>query len=155
MRSGFKQVLRQMAKNTLTSACKVDGCNHTATTKGMCGKHYMRARRTGDPNKTRRAGRPRSEMLKVGRVMFREWSPRTIARWARAMRLLRSGDDDVPAAIKRVTRPNGTMNVSEFERDAEFWVYALQDDAESAVERALTADRGGEIRRRRRDRREP
>jgi hypothetical protein len=124
-----------MARNTLTSACKVDGCNHGAVAKGLCAKHYARARRAGDPTKTRRSGRPHDEMLAVGRNLFPDWSPRTIARWARAMRLLRSGDDDVPAAIERVTRPNGTMNVSEFERDAEFWVYALfNNDATSSLE---------------------
>jgi hypothetical protein len=31
------------------SNCKVEGCSNAAVAKGLCAKHYMRARRTGDP----------------------------------------------------------------------------------------------------------
>jgi hypothetical protein len=105
-----------MAKNTLTSACEVEGCNHGVVAKGLCAKHYMRARRTGDSSKTRRAGRPRDEMLSHWRKLFPEWSPRTLARWVRARKLLRAfaSDEQVDAIIKRASRPNSkTLNVSE------------------------------------------
>jgi predicted RNase H-like nuclease (RuvC/YqgF family) len=32
------------------SNCKVQGCPNVGIAKGLCAKHYMRARRTGDPS---------------------------------------------------------------------------------------------------------
>jgi chromosome segregation ATPase len=32
------------------SNCKLQGCPNAAIAKGLCAKHYMRARRTGDPS---------------------------------------------------------------------------------------------------------
>lgn len=31
-------------------ACSVDGCSDDAKTKGLCGRHYMRIKRYGDPH---------------------------------------------------------------------------------------------------------
>jgi hypothetical protein len=117
-----------MAEN-MSSACTVDGCNHGAVAKGLCAKHYARARRTGDPNKTRRAGRPRSGWLEYGRHYFgTDWSPRTIARLARAERLMKAATgsfeewiEESKAIKKRAKRPNGQYNVSQIEREAELF----------------------------------
>jgi hypothetical protein len=42
--------------------------------------------------------------------MFREWNPRTRARYKTAMTLL--GQEDQKEVIQLVTRPNGSVNVS-------------------------------------------
>jgi DNA-binding response OmpR family regulator len=39
--------------------CTIVGCDRRPVAKGLCAKHYMRARRTGDPNQTGRPGRRR------------------------------------------------------------------------------------------------
>jgi hypothetical protein len=36
--------------------CTIAGCDGKAVSNGLCAKHYMRLRRTGDPNVTRRPG---------------------------------------------------------------------------------------------------
>lgn len=44
--------------------CKISGCANPAIAQGLCAKHYMRQRRTGDPTVKRRPGpksRPNSE----------------------------------------------------------------------------------------------
>jgi hypothetical protein len=37
--------------------CLVDGCDKKPIAKGLCAKHYMRQRRTGDPTLTMRIAR--------------------------------------------------------------------------------------------------
>ena len=39
--------------------CSIPGCGGESRAKGFCWKHYMRLRRTGDPTKTLKPGRPR------------------------------------------------------------------------------------------------
>src|SRR5438067_523459 len=34
----------------MVKPCNVEGCNGVANHRGMCGKHYQRLRRHGDPN---------------------------------------------------------------------------------------------------------
>jgi hypothetical protein len=78
----------------------------------------MRQRRTGDPNQTRKRGRKRDPL----RDLFPDWSLRTIARFKAAMRTLRDlgGEELWARTIKVATRPNGTLNVAEVERQAAF-----------------------------------
>jgi hypothetical protein len=92
--------------------CKIDGCGRASVAKDLCGKHYMRLRRTGDANRVRKSGPKRSESLT--RSLLREWSPRTRARFDRALRMLLSagGREEAEQAIKLSTRPNGSVNVS-------------------------------------------
>ena len=33
----------------MSNTCTIQGCKNPTVAKGLCGKHYMRARRTGDP----------------------------------------------------------------------------------------------------------
>jgi DNA-binding response OmpR family regulator len=58
--------------------CTIEGCDRKPIAKGLCAKHYMRARRTGDPNQTGKPGRKRdpAPMPTSG-----DRSPRSIARW--------------------------------------------------------------------------
>src|SRR5215471_8786251 len=36
--------------------CEISGCPNAAVARGLCAKHYMRRRRTGDPTVTRNPG---------------------------------------------------------------------------------------------------
>jgi hypothetical protein len=90
--------------------------------KGLCGKHYQRQRRTGDPEKVRPAGRPWSNpKIQATRQsgLAAEWSPRTLARYVRAWDILDELGEDFGAAVAAATRANGTINVSRFERIAD------------------------------------
>lgn len=62
--------------------CTIQDCDREPVAHGLCAKHYMRARRTGDPNQIRKPGRKRDlePMLKN-----RDRSPRLNARRARAV----------------------------------------------------------------------
>jgi hypothetical protein len=95
--------------------CKIKGCEGKAIAKGLCAKHYMRARRTGDPKQVGKPGRPPDPIIGMWRDQMCEfgWSPRTMARYVEAMALLRDMDMETKrAAVKAATRPNGSMNVS-------------------------------------------
>ena len=80
-----------------------------------------------------RIGRPLDYELELYRALFREWSPRQIARYALAMRTLRFAGDDPLEAIRVATRPNGSLNVSKLDRLAAQaivrWVRAREADA--------------------------
>jgi DNA-binding response OmpR family regulator len=39
--------------------CTIEGCDRKPVARGLCAKHYMRARRTGDPTQTHKPGRKR------------------------------------------------------------------------------------------------
>jgi DNA-binding response OmpR family regulator len=39
--------------------CTIEGCDRKSVALGLCAKHYMRARRTGDPAQTHKPGRKR------------------------------------------------------------------------------------------------
>jgi hypothetical protein len=90
--------------------CIIEGCSGKAVGKGLCAMHYMRARRTGDPIKTRRPGRKKDELTVLYENLFRDWSPRTRARFTATMRLL--DESERTEAIKRATRASGLMSVS-------------------------------------------
>ena len=40
--------------------CTIEGCDRKPVASGLCAKHYMRARRTGDPTQTYKPGRKRN-----------------------------------------------------------------------------------------------
>jgi hypothetical protein len=64
-------------------------------------------------------GRPRSPSLEIFRKGKPDWSPRTIARFDHAMRLLCGCGADVEAVISLYTRANGTVRVAALEAHAE------------------------------------
>jgi hypothetical protein len=98
--------------------CSIEGCDREPVAKGLCARHYMRRRRTGDPNRTRKAGRKRDPL----RDLFQEWSRRTVGHHKAAMMVLLTlgGEELWAQAVKVATRPNGTLNVAELERQATF-----------------------------------
>jgi hypothetical protein len=112
--------------------CSIEGCDGKAIAKGLCAKHYMRLRRTGDPGSERKRGRPRDqdEMLAMTRTMFKEFSPRTIARHVRASRLLFAVLDGKTheEIIKSCIRPSGSFNFSKLLRLAELLYEAAHED---------------------------
>jgi hypothetical protein len=66
--------------------CKIEGCEGRATAHGLCAKHYMRLRRTGDAaTQPRKRGPKPSDWSVIVNDMFREWSPRKRATYTRAM----------------------------------------------------------------------
>ena len=65
--------------------CTIEGCDRKPVAKGLCALHYMRARRTGDPNQIRKSGRRRDP---APMLMSGDRSPRSNARWSRT-----AGDD--------------------------------------------------------------
>jgi hypothetical protein len=95
--------------------CTIEGCDGKAVSKGLCAKHNMRLRRTGDPNMTRKPGVAASDWSKWISSTFSESSPRTRARYKLAMALLADQPKDVQQeAIRAATRANGSVNVSRF-----------------------------------------
>jgi hypothetical protein len=111
--------------------CRIKGCYAKAVSKGLCAKHLMRVRRTGDPHKTRKPGPKPSPLLAAHRGMFPDLSPRTQARQVRAFRLLRAYDPSGKVserAIKAAGRPNGSMNASKLLKIAEQLFYGEPED---------------------------
>jgi hypothetical protein len=90
--------------------CNINGCDARVVAKGLCAKHYMRARRHGSPDKKHKPGPKRREYRQMFRPMLGEWSPRTQARWLLAQKLVPS--KELQKLIKRASRPNGSLNVS-------------------------------------------
>jgi hypothetical protein len=91
--------------------CKVADCQGKPVAKGLCAKHYMRARRCGDPEQTRKRG---------PKPLFDDFplSPRSRVRFKQAIDLLRDldamgvYDNALDAAFERAKRRNGTINVT-------------------------------------------
>lgn len=95
--------------------CNVKGCRSKAVAKGLCAKHYMRLRRTGDPQEVRRAGRkPSTDLMSLFmRKNVPEWSDRTHARYQQAMVLMSDWNQKSrEEVLKTAIRPNGSVNVS-------------------------------------------
>jgi two-component system, OmpR family, phosphate regulon response regulator PhoB len=58
--------------------CTINGCDRKPVAKGLCAMHYMRARRTGDPNHTRKPGHKRDPLPMW---TSQDQSPRLYADW--------------------------------------------------------------------------
>ena len=99
--------------------CNINGCDAAPIAHGLCARHYMRMRRTGDPEKVRRAGRPRDEAALLWRQALPDESPRTMARILHSRKIFMYWgvsalvQEDM---IKDCTRPSGTVNWSKLER---------------------------------------
>jgi hypothetical protein len=110
-----------------SGSCKFDGCGDPVKARGWCAKHYRRWLRTGDPGTCRKPGPERSVARQAMDMahMGREWSPRTVARYQAALNLLRESGVDARPVSTPCVRPNGTINVSAFERRARAAVAAV------------------------------
>ena len=141
--------------------CAVKDCERPPKAKGLCAMHYQRWRRTGDPEKLRRAGRPRDDMLDHLRERFTgTWSPTTITRYKRVMRLCSlccSGEFDISelemhlSEVERYTNfGNLKRNVAGAERMARAKAAAMQagcteDEWAELRDEALYRDRRFQI----------
>src|SRR5262245_59404889 len=98
--------------------CQISGCKAKAVAKGLCAKHYMRARRTGDAETSpRKAGRKPDLIVSLHRETMKSvcWSPRTFSRWMEAMKGMAALGLSAKARqelIQKATRPAGSVNVS-------------------------------------------
>jgi len=106
--------------------CKIEGCQGKTVARGLCAKHYMRVRRTGDPAVTGKRGRPREQnvhMAMAREVWDENWSERTMARFAAATWNLDQCSAEASVKVwESCRRPNGTTNVSLLlERSIELW----------------------------------
>jgi hypothetical protein len=92
--------------------CSAEGCPADAVSRGLCMKHHMRLRRTGDVNGRKSRKRPPSPELEAARKKT-DKSPRTQAYMAQASRLLSTvGERDRKAAVAWSIRSNGSISVS-------------------------------------------
>ena len=96
--------------------------------------HYQRWRRTGDPLKTRRAGRPTDVVLESLRMQFsNDWSPRTITRYKFVLRIVLTYctesrlDEELGDLIDSTRFANGKWNVAGLEREALARLRAAED----------------------------
>jgi hypothetical protein len=94
--------------------CKVTDCKNKPVAKGLCAKHYMRMRRTGDANTVRKRG-PASD--RPAGISARTWG-----RFKRAGLLFEAMGypyEDFARAMDWVKRRNGSFNVSKLLQEAE------------------------------------
>jgi hypothetical protein len=115
--------------------CKIEGCNAEATAKGLCAKHYMRARRHGDANTVQKRGAKLNPSKDIQRKIMSQidWSPRTFERWWLAMSIAwksAASEEERTQIILNATRPNGSVNVSKLVRDAT-WLYVNKPGSET------------------------
>jgi hypothetical protein len=107
----------------MTHICTIEGCKAKATAKGLCAKHYMRARRhDGDPNQVNPPGQRRNVELNTWKAELREgvgrlMSERTFHRYFSAIRSLQwdTTQEVIEEMVTEATRANGSFNVSRFE----------------------------------------
>ena len=93
--------------------CSIPDCGAPARTRGLCRKHYTHLRRYGDPIVKPLPGN--AETAAILLEQFPERSPRTRARFARAMRLAalmryHKVENALEDAIRHATGPNGSLN---------------------------------------------
>ena len=101
--------------------CNVKGCPNNSVAKGLCAKHYMRARRSGDPNKVRKRG-PASE--RPAGVSARTWT-----RFKHASNMIQAMGyslEEFERMMNEVKRRNGSYNVSRLLRLAQYALEYLQ-----------------------------
>jgi hypothetical protein len=108
--------------------CDVAGCPNNTVAKGLCAKHYMRTRRSGDPNKVRKRGPVSERPAGV--------SPRTWSRFTRAGLLFEAmgyAREDFERAMDWVKRRNGSFNVSKLLEEAERLKRDILEDLQEPV----------------------
>jgi hypothetical protein len=111
--------------------CTIKGCNDKAIAKGLCARHYMRLRRTGNANSARKRGRPQVpprievEVMRQGSNL----SKRSLARYNRALKFIDLLEDPETrtALLKAAARPSGFMSFSKLLELAEFQVILKND----------------------------
>jgi hypothetical protein len=111
-------------KNDVMVECRIANCGKKVQAKGLCSAHYARQRRGGDPSVKRKSGPKRDAARAIVLALFSDWSPRTQARYWKAHSQLQwvdgiQGTNSLETCIKACSRPNGSINVLEFERRAE------------------------------------
>jgi len=121
--------------------CSVNGCDRQPKAKGLCAMHYQRLKRTSDPEKVRRAGRRTDPILDNLRQEFsRDWSPRTITRYKRALAMFWAAgcvEEEVEDLSAAARFANGKPNVARLERlaRAKFFVALKQGRLEQVTKR--------------------
>src|SRR3981081_1384645 len=101
--------------------CSTPNCGAEPMAKGLCGKHYMRLRRHGDPGKALKRGPKSSKgsFRGVIRSLLSDHSTRSLERRIRAKTLneklmhFLGADSYYTTAIKLASRPNGSVNFSQ------------------------------------------
>jgi hypothetical protein len=102
--------------------CNIEGCTNNTVAKGLCAKHYMRMRRNGDASTVRKRG-PASERP-VG-ISARTWS-----RFKQAADMFEAMGfplKDFERAMDKAKRRNGSINVSELLRFAQYILEDLEE----------------------------
>ena len=105
--------------------CSVSDCGIPARASGLCHKHYMRIRRHGDPGITKRPGGRYDSTTAIMLEPFREQSPRSRSRFARAIHLAGlmrdyfNVEDALEGAIRHATRKDGSLNFTRLLADLE------------------------------------
>ena len=108
--------------------CIITDCQNKPVAKGLCAKHYMRQRRSGDPNKVRKRG-PVSE--RPAGVSARTWSRFTHA--GLLFEAMGYSREDFLRAMEWVKRPNGSFNVSKLYEEAERLKRDILEDLQQPV----------------------
>jgi hypothetical protein len=101
----------------MSQVCTFPDCSAAAVAKGLCAKHTMRLRRHGDPATVNRRGRKAGASPE--REAMADRSDRTYARFRRGARLLSAAGLDLAPVLAACSRPNGSKNWAQFERQAE------------------------------------
>ena len=122
---------------------------------GFCQRHYMRLRRSGDPNRINTAGRPKNEH--VEQFIRRNHHSRTVAfKYAKAIESIalvcrKGGNAELAGAIvdradEASRRSTGRPNVEMFVRIAKLFVgfVAYHDDPATMETMALAIDRAAD-----------
>jgi hypothetical protein len=133
-------------KNDVMVECRIANCGKKVQAKGLCSAHYARQRRGGDPSVKRKSGPKRDAARAIVLALFSDWSPRTQARYWKAHSQLQwvdgiQGTNSLETCIKACSRPNGSINVLEFERRAES-IAGAQCPGTGAAARMITGISG-------------
>jgi hypothetical protein len=119
-----------MARVVLSYAtmCDVKDCPNNSVAKGLCAKHYMRQRRSGDPNKVRKRGPASKRPMGV--------SARTWSRFTHAGLLFEAmgySYEDFKRAMDWAKRRDGSFNVSKLFEEAERLKRDILEDLQEPV----------------------
>jgi hypothetical protein len=109
--------------------CSFPGCDREPIAQELCAKHYMRQRRTGDPAKTGKAGRPANPLLAH---LTKTFSRRTASRIRTGTLWFReagASEKTIQQALQECTiEPHGGLNATKFLRLAATYVLRCADE---------------------------